>query len=276
MQGAGYLLIPRDEEKFAQYKENRKKFAPCPNQGSEEPPRQLSDLLQRALDAEQKASDLEQKVFDANQMAKNADQRAADAEQRTAEKLALQEEQLRAEFEAKFLQFKHDSQAAYQRKLLEVQGEFNEAKDTIAIQAAIIKNFEVEKPVERQSEQQEQERLRMILEDSLATQCELRSKLSETKQSLRVQCSRLKGARDKNSIQAKVIEQFQADKDAECAKIRSQIDQCLAWCARSKKEVAPEAQLKKKCNWDHESHYASNEIQVVNGRKKEAVKNRVT
>ena len=42
------------------------------------------------------------------------------------------------------------------------------------------------------------------------------------------------------------------------------------------KQVAPEAQLKKKCNWDHESHYASNEIQVVNGRKQEAVKKRVT
>ena len=96
VRGAGYLLIPRDEEKFAQYKENRKKFAPCPNQGSEELRRQQPDLLQRALDAEQKASELEQRVFDANQMAKNADQRAADAEQRTAEKLALQEEQLRA------------------------------------------------------------------------------------------------------------------------------------------------------------------------------------
>ena len=39
------------------------------------------------------------------------------------------------------------------------------------------------------------------------------------------------------------------------------------------KEVAAETQSKKKCNWDHESHYTSSEIHVVNGRKKEASKN---
>ena len=39
-----------------------------------------------------------------------------------------------------------------------------------------------------------------------------------------------------------------------------------------KKEVAPETQSKKKCNWDHESQYATSEIQIVNGRKKEAAK----
>ena len=145
------------------------------------------DLQQRVSDAEQRASDLEQKVSDANQKAKYADQRAADAEHRTAEKLALQEEQLRAEFEGRLLQSKHDLQAVHQRKFLEIQGELKEAKDTVAIQAETIENFQAENPVEKQSERQEQERLRMHLEDSLATQCELRSKLSETKHSLTVQ-----------------------------------------------------------------------------------------
>ena len=164
VQGAGFLLISRDAEKYAQYKENRKKyFASCPNQESEELRRQLLDLQQRALDAEQRASDAEQKVLDANQKAENADQRAADAEQRTAEKLALQEEQLlaefevklalqeeqlRAEFEARMLQSRHDSQAEHQRKLFEIQGEFQEAKDTIAIRAETIVNLQAEKPVD--------------------------------------------------------------------------------------------------------------------------------
>ena len=255
MRGAGYLLIPRDAGKVANYEENRKKYlASCPNQESEELRRQLMDLQQRVSDAEQRASDLEQKVSDANQKAKYADQRAADAEHRTAEKLALQEEQLRAEFEGRLLQSKHDLQAVHQRKFLEIQGELKEAKDTVAIQAETIENFQAENPVEKQSERQEQERLRMHLEDSLVTQCELRSKLSETKHSLTMQ---------RNAFDLKVEELN--------SKIGLLVYRYVS--TRNITAVAQEFNLEKKCNWDHESHYASSEIQVVNGRKKEAAKN---
>ena len=250
MRGAGYLLIPRDAGKVAKYEENRRKYlASCPNQESEELRRQLLDLQQRASDAEQRASDAEQKVSDANQKAKYADQRAADAEHRTAEKLALQEEQLRAEFEGRLLQSKHDLQAVHQRKFLEIQGELKEAKDTVAIQAETIANLQAEKPVEKQNERQEQERLRMHLEDYLATQCELRSKLSETKHSLTVQ---------RNAFDLKV------------EKLNYKVERLVYGFVpvRLRKEVAAETQSEKKCNWDHESHYASNEMQVViNDRK---------
>ena len=245
MRGAGYLLVPRDAGKVVNYEENRKKYlASCPNQESEELRRQLMDLQQRVSDAEQRASDLEQKVSDANQKAKYADQRAADAEHRTAEKLALQEEQFRAEFEGRLLQSKHDLQAVHQRKFLEIQGELKEAKDTVAIQAETIENFQAEKPVEKQSERQEQERLRMHLEDYLATQCELRSKLSETKHSLTVQ---------RNAFDLKVEE------------LNSTIGQLVYRYVskRNRTDVAQEFNLEKKCNWDHESHYTSSEIQVV-------------
>ena len=152
-----------------------------------------------------------------------------------------------------------------------------EANDMIAIQDATIENFRAEDlerqqmraedtrtkdshgilPVERQSEQQEQERLRMTLEDSFATQCELRSKL-------RVQCRKLKFARDTVAYQSKTLDEFHAERKLNTENLLSQMKQTFTVL---QKQVGPEAQLKKKCNWDHESHYASSEIHVVNDQR---------
>ena len=102
----------------------------------------------------------------------------------------------------------------------------------------------------------------MHLEDSLAMQCRLRSELRDTNLSLTEQRLLVNNLKiEKNELK---FENLSLENDLKFTKLSCKIE-----------EEAKRVESKKKCNWDHESHYASSEVHVVNNQRSERNKGAV-